>query len=122
MSNSSISTRGHAYKLFQSLNHLDSRKHFFAEQIIKPWNILPANNYTFKSLANFKSYVNSVNLINIVSLVTNKKQRQSSTSLLTLGLLYPAHWLRCHAVRQHLTFVVDCRRSPVDSAMRRPRS
>jgi len=40
----------------------------FAERIIKPWNSLPANNDTFKSLAAFKSFVNSVNLTNFVSL------------------------------------------------------
>jgi len=54
MTNSSISTRGHDYKLFQRHSQLDSRKHFFAERIIKPWNSLPANNDTFMSLATFK--------------------------------------------------------------------
>jgi len=51
LSNSSISTRGHAYILFQHHSHLDSRKHFFAELIIKPWNSLSANNDTFNILA-----------------------------------------------------------------------
>jgi len=68
MSNSSISTRGHDYKLFQSYSRVDTRKHFFAERIIKPWNSLPANNDTFKSLATFKSFVYSANLTNFVSL------------------------------------------------------
>jgi len=35
MSNSSISIRGHDYKLFQRHSNLDSRKHFFAERNIK---------------------------------------------------------------------------------------
>jgi len=68
MSNSSISTRGHNYKLFQSYTRVDSRKHFFAERIIKPWNSLRANNDTFKSLATFRSFVYSANLTNFVSL------------------------------------------------------
>jgi len=67
MSNSSISTRGHDYKLSQSYSRVDTRKHFFAERIIKPWNILPANNDTFKSLATFRSFVYSANLTNFVS-------------------------------------------------------
>jgi len=36
ISNSVISTRGHDYKLFQSYSRVDTRKHFFAECIIKP--------------------------------------------------------------------------------------
>jgi len=68
MSNSSISTRGHDYKLFQSYTRVDSRKHFFAERIIKPWNSLPANNDTFKSFASCKSFVYSANLTNFVLL------------------------------------------------------
>jgi len=51
MSNSSISTRGQDYKLFQSYSRVDTRKYFFAERIIEPWNSLPANNDTFKRLA-----------------------------------------------------------------------
>jgi len=66
MSNSSISTQGHDYKLFQSYSRVDTRKHFFAERSIKPWNSLPANNDTFKSLATFKSFVYSANLTNFV--------------------------------------------------------
>jgi len=69
MSNTSISTWGHAYKLFQRHSHLDSRKHFFAERIIKPWNSLPVNNDAFKSLVNFKSFVNSVNLKHFCHLI-----------------------------------------------------
>jgi len=67
MSNSSISTRGKACKLFQRYNHLDSRKHFFAERVIKPRISLPGNNDTFNSLATLKSLVNSVNLTHFVS-------------------------------------------------------
>jgi len=56
------STRGRAYKLFQRhYSQLDTRKHFFAERIIKPKNSLPANNDIFYSLTIFKSFVNSVN-------------------------------------------------------------
>jgi len=68
MSNSSISTRDHAYKLFQRYSHLDFCEHFFAERIMKPWNSLSANNATFKSLTTSKSFVNSVNLTNFGSL------------------------------------------------------
>jgi len=68
MSNSSISTRGHDYKLFQSYTRVDSHKHFFAERIIKPWNSLPAINDIFKNLATFRSCVYSANLTNFVSL------------------------------------------------------
>jgi len=49
-------------------SRVDTRKHFFAECIIKPWNSLPANNDTFKSLATFKSFVYNANLTNFVSL------------------------------------------------------
>jgi len=49
MSNSLISKRGHDYKFLQSYSRVDTRKHFFAERIIKPWNSLPANIDTFKA-------------------------------------------------------------------------
>jgi len=68
MSNLSISTRGHAYKLFQGHSHLDSRKHFFAERIINPWNSLPV-----RAIATFKSFANSVYLINVVSPAWSEK-------------------------------------------------
>jgi len=42
-----------------------------------------------------------------LQIVTNKKQRQASASLLTRGQQYPAHWLRCHALLQHLTLIVS---------------
>jgi len=71
MSNSSISTRGRDYKLIQSYTRVDSRKHFFAERIIKPRNSLPASNDPFKILAAFRSFVYSANLTNFVSLVFN---------------------------------------------------
>jgi len=64
----SNSTRGYDYKLFQSYTRVNSRKHFFTERIIKPWNSLNANNDTFKSLATFKSFVYNANLTNFVSL------------------------------------------------------
>jgi len=50
MSNLPISTRGHAYKLVQRYSRVDSRKQFFAERITKPWNSLPADTDTFKSI------------------------------------------------------------------------
>jgi len=68
LSNSTIPTRGHAFKLYQRYSRVDSRKHFFAERIIHPWNSLPAKNEDFNSLATFKSFIKSVNLTNFVSL------------------------------------------------------
>jgi len=56
------------YKLIQRHGNLDTHKLFFAERIIKAWNSFPANNDTFKSLATFKSFVNSVSLTNFASL------------------------------------------------------
>jgi len=61
-------TRGHGYKLFPRQHRLDSRKYFFTERIINPWNSLPAEPSNFKSVAAFKSFVNDVELSRFVSL------------------------------------------------------
>jgi len=55
-------TRGHKYKLFPSCNRIDIRKYFFAEQVVRPWNELPAQAEHFSSLRRFKKFVNSANL------------------------------------------------------------
>ena len=68
MSYSAMPTRGHTFKLDQRYSRVDSRKHFFAERIVQPWNSLPAKNEHFKSLATFKLCIKSVNLTNFVSL------------------------------------------------------
>jgi hypothetical protein len=68
MSNSNNSTRGHGFKIYQRHCRVDSRKYFFAERIIKPWNCLPAKSEHFKSLATFKAFVKTVNLTKFVSL------------------------------------------------------
>ena len=62
LSNFTIPTRGHAFKLYQRYSRVDSRKHFFAERIIHPWNSQPAKN------EHFKSFIKSVNSTNFVSL------------------------------------------------------
>ena len=56
MSDPKIPTRGHSFKPYQRYNRVDSRKSFFAERIVHPWNNMPANNEHFKSLATFKIF------------------------------------------------------------------
>jgi hypothetical protein len=68
VSDTKIPTRGHSFELYRRYNRVDSRKYFFAERIVHPWNNLPANKERFKSLATFKSFIKSVNLTNFVSL------------------------------------------------------
>ena len=53
-----IVTRGYPYKLF--LNHsYGTRKHFFAERIVAPWNSLPPDT-DFSSLNKFKRFIPTV--------------------------------------------------------------
>ena len=47
-------TRGHRYKLFPRCNRLDSRKYFFAERVLNPWNNLPAEDTNFSNITDFK--------------------------------------------------------------------
>ncbi len=61
-------TRGHKFKLFPRCNRLDSRKYFFAERVINPWNNLPADDNNFISIAAFKKCVDCVDLSQFVSL------------------------------------------------------
>ena len=58
----STSTRGHAYKLYPHNNRIDSRKHFFSERVIAPWNNLPATADNFRSFSSFKRFLNSTDL------------------------------------------------------------
>ena len=60
--------RGHGYKLFPRQNRLNSRKYFFTERVINPWNSLPAEPKDFKSVTAFKHFVNDVDLSRFVSL------------------------------------------------------
>jgi len=66
MFNSSISTRDHACKLFQSHSRLDSRKH-----LIALWNSLLANNYTLKIFATFKLFQKTYQFIKVVNGVSH---------------------------------------------------
>ena len=68
MSDPKIPTRDHSFKLYQRYNRVDSRKYFFAERVVHPWNNLPANNEHFESLATFKSFIKSANLTKFFSL------------------------------------------------------
>ena len=68
MSNSTIPTRGHEFKPYQPFSRVDSRKRFFAERIIQPWNSLPAKKEHLKSLSSFTFFIKSVDLTNFVSL------------------------------------------------------
>ena len=52
-------TRRHQYKLY--VNHSRGvRKHFFAEDVVAPWNSLPADT-DFSSLNSFKRNISTVN-------------------------------------------------------------
>jgi len=64
----STSTRGHAYKLYPHNNRIDSRKHFFSQRVIAPWNNLPATADNFRSFSSFKRFLNSTDLTMYVSL------------------------------------------------------
>jgi len=61
-------TRGHYYKLFPSFKRVDTRKFFFAERVILPWNSLPAEYVHFSKLSVFKRFLRSVDLSRFVSL------------------------------------------------------
>ena len=66
--NTSISTRGHIYKLFPHCSRIDARKFFFSERVINSWNSLPAETEHFRSLSTFKRFIRSVDLTTHVSL------------------------------------------------------
>ena len=68
MSNSILSTRGHSFKIYKRYCRVDSRKYFFSERVIQPWNSLPANNEHFKSLSTFKLFIENVDLTSFTSL------------------------------------------------------
>ena len=53
---------------YQRYSRVDSRKHFFDERIVQPWNSLPAKNQHFKSFVILKLFIKKVNLTNFTSL------------------------------------------------------
>ena len=55
-------TRGHAYKLFENHCRINVRQHFFAEQVIKPWNSLQVAPHDFSSLSSFRRCLRSNDL------------------------------------------------------------
>ena len=55
--NSGYNTRGHQYKLSYNHCRIDSRKYFFSERVVKPWNGLLAQPSDFSSFNNFRRFI-----------------------------------------------------------------
>ena len=49
-----VQTRGHQYKLEKTFSRTDTRKFFFSNRVITPWNQLPENVVSAPSLSTFK--------------------------------------------------------------------
>jgi len=65
--NSYTITRGHVYKLQPCHCRLDTRKYFFSQMVIGPWNSLPASEAHFSILGCFKSFSCEVDLLKYIS-------------------------------------------------------
>jgi len=59
---SAVIRRGNPYKLLVNHCHINVRKMFFSERIVKVWNSLPPTIVHFNSLSSFKNSLNNVNL------------------------------------------------------------
>lgn len=55
--NSGYNTRGHMYKLSFHHCRVDSRKHFFSERVVKPWNSLLAQPSDFSTFNSFRRFI-----------------------------------------------------------------
>ena len=64
----SSNTRGHEYKLFVNYSRVDTRKYFFANRVINPWNSLPAEPEHFRSLSVFKVFIKHADLTKFLTL------------------------------------------------------
>jgi len=53
--------------LFVRHSHVDVRKHFFGNRVVKIWNSLPATMEDFASLRKFKSFIERVDLSQYVN-------------------------------------------------------
>ena len=58
--NFGYNTRGHYLKLLGQQCRVITRKFFFAERVIEPWNSLPATAQNFSSLSSFKTFLKKV--------------------------------------------------------------
>jgi len=58
--NSGHNTRGHCLKLLGQQCRVNTRKFFFTERVIEPWNSLPATALDFSSLSKFKMFLKKV--------------------------------------------------------------
>ena len=61
-------TSGHEYKLFVNYSRVDTRKYFFANRVINPWNSLPAEPEHFRSLSVFKVFIKRADLTKFLTL------------------------------------------------------
>jgi hypothetical protein len=59
---STVSTRGHGYKLYMPNVCTNIRKHFFCSRVLQSWNNLPSDIINFSSLKLFKSSLLRVDL------------------------------------------------------------
>ena len=58
--NSGHDTRGHCLKLLGHQCRVNTRKFFFTERVVEPWNSLPATALDFSSLSKFKTFLKKV--------------------------------------------------------------
>ena len=65
--NSGHNTRGHCLKLLGQQCRVSTRKFFFTERVIEPWNSLPATAHDFSSLSKFKTFLKKVDFSKFVS-------------------------------------------------------
>ena len=62
--NSGHNTRGHCLKLLGHQCRVNTRKFFFTERVVEPWNSLPATALDFSSLSKFKTFLKRLILVN----------------------------------------------------------
>ena len=57
---SQLQLRGHSFKLKKQHSYTDTRKHFFSNRVVNPWNQLPEETVTAPSLDAFKNHLRSL--------------------------------------------------------------
>jgi hypothetical protein len=68
--NQNKSLRGHQFKLSVPNTKLNTRRSFFSERIVSPWNSLPSDIVSSPSIKSFKSHLSKFSLIKFLSFPT----------------------------------------------------
>ena len=65
----STNTRGHNYKLFVEHSKIETRRNYFGNRIVKPWNSLSVETVNASSVQMFKSYISNCSFTEFLSCV-----------------------------------------------------